>query len=233
MRNIKSIKGATGGLGEQNRLLMGYKPEYYYDYTNGEGLIFEHILYDTCDFISFQALQGLKIEASEDMVTWEYVTQNTTNGSTGVTYSIGAAFRRKRYFRVTYYNTGVSYYASYLINPLNNLTDFNNVHFTTTPGLVTAETVGTGDGSDATWSLLHTPITGSLVVMLDGVATTNYTLNGAEITFTTAPGLGVVITADCRYSCAITADYTTDAIAKDANHVVDVTFTMQFGEYTP
>jgi len=104
--------------------------------------------------------------------------------------------------------------------------------FTTPPGLITAEAVGTGDGSDVTFDLDHTPIGGSLVVKLDGVTTTDYTLVGTTITFNTAPALNVAITADYRYTCAITADYTVDGIHKTSTRVIDLTFTIQFGEPT-
>lgn len=47
-------------------------------------------------------------------------------------------------------------------------------------------------------------------------------LNGKNIHFSTPPAAGAVITAD----------YTTPVIAKDENHVFDLTVTFQFGEYT-
>lgn len=47
---------------------------------------------------------------------------------------------------------------------------------------------------------LRLPVAGSVVVRLDGVLTTAFTVNGAgEITFDTAPGNGVVIAAGCRF----------------------------------
>lgn len=45
---------------------------------------------------------------------------------------------------------------------------------------------------------------------------------GKNIHFSTAPASGAVITAD----------YTAEAVAKDANHVFDLTVTIQLGEYT-
>ncbi len=47
--------------------------------------------------------------------------------------------------------------------------------------------------------------------------------NGANVIFDTAPALDSVITVD----------YTPGVVAKDANHVFDFTFTLEFGEYTP
>lgn len=82
---------------------------------------------------------------------------------------------------------------------INDVTKLNRYYMS---GIIKGEAVGTGDNSDTTWELDWYPILAStLVVYLDGVATTAYTLTTntgakAEITFTTAPGTGVVITAD-------------------------------------
>ena len=51
---------------------------------------------------------------------------------------------------------------------------------------------------------------------------TSNALTGKNIHFTTAPASGAVITAD----------YHTPTIAKDTNHVFDLTVTIQLGEYT-
>ena len=48
-------------------------------------------------------------------------------------------------------------------------------------------------------------------------------LTGKNIHFSTPPSAGSVITAD----------YTTPVIAKDENHVFDLTVTFQFGEFNP
>jgi hypothetical protein len=63
-----------------------------------------------------------------------------------------------------------------------------------TTDTVTAEAVGTGDGSETVFSLLHEPLTQTIYV--DAVEVTNYTVNGEDITFAAAP------------TGAITADYT-------------------------
>lgn len=63
-----------------------------------------------------------------------------------------------------------------------------------------------GSGTYPEWSLIKVP--------------TDYT--GKNIHFTAAPASGAVITAD----------YTADCVAKDANHVFDLTVTIQLGEYT-
>lgn len=50
------------------------------------------------------------------------------------------------------------------------------------------------------------------------------TLDGYKnVRFETAPATGTVITAE----------YTCDVMAKDANHVDDITLVIQLGEYTP
>ena len=67
------------------------------------------------------------------------------------------------------------------------------------PVAVTGEAVGTGDTSTVLFSLAHHTIqAGSLTVYLDGVVTMDYTadLAAGEITFATAPGTDVAITAD-------------------------------------
>lgn len=108
----------------------------------------------------------------------------------------------------------------------------HKIAFSTPPGLVTSEAVGTGDGSTTIFNLDHTPIAGSLTMKLDGVETTDYTTNGAQITFNTAPGSGVAITADYRYECTITADYTVNGIHKTAQRVIDLYAEITFGEAT-
>jgi hypothetical protein len=63
---------------------------------------------------------------------------------------------------------------------------------------VSGEAVGTGDGSDVTWSLANSNVD-NVVVYLDAVQQDNYEFWVAvdgEITFRTAPGAGVAITAD-------------------------------------
>ena len=96
--------------------------------------------------------------------------------------------------------------------------------------------VGTGDGAETTFALEHTPLvdddTGlsTLVVKLDSVETTDYTLDGTNVTFNTAPSSGVAITADYRYECTITADYSVPYFPKSEDYVLDVGFEIQFGE---
>ncbi|MDP2734623.1 MAG: DUF2460 domain-containing protein [bacterium] len=71
---------------------------------------------------------------------------------------------------------------------------------------VTGETVGTGDGSTTVFLLDNAPVApGTLVVYLNGAPqteTTNYTVNykTGQVTFTSAPGAGVAVTADYWYN---------------------------------
>ena len=63
---------------------------------------------------------------------------------------------------------------------------------------IDAEFVGTGDGSDTTFDLDNTPVSGSLQLYVNNVLqveTTDYSLSTATITFVTAPGNGLPITA--------------------------------------
>lgn len=87
---------------------------------------------------------------------------------------------------------------------------------------VTGESVGTGDGSRTAFTLKF-DCASALTVYLNGAATTAYTRSGRTITFNSAPAVGAVVTAD----------YFSDTVPKDADHVFDLTVTMQFGEYTP
>ena len=104
--------------------------------------------------------------------------------------------------------------------------------FTTNPGLITAEAVGTGDGTTTVFTLDNTPIGGVADIYVDGglVAPADYDLTGETITFDTAPGNTLAITADYKYEAAITADYTVDGIHKTDQYIVDVSFAIEFGE---
>ena len=73
------------------------------------------------------------------------------------------------------------------------------------------------------WKILST--NGTVAGPTSAATPKTFTTAGATATnihFTTAPASGAVITAD----------YTTKTIAKDANHVFDLTVTIQLGEYT-
>lgn len=72
---------------------------------------------------------------------------------------------------------------------------------------VTAEAVGTGDGIETVFSLLHAPLTQTIYV--DAVETTDYTVDGKTITFNTAP------------TGAITADYTWNNWGKKIKIIMD------------
>ena len=73
------------------------------------------------------------------------------------------------------------------------------------------EQVGTGDGLIVEFTLDNTPITGSVILYVDGVLqtiTTDYTISGATITFEagSTPDDGAIITAN--YNIAVVYDYT-------------------------
>lgn len=160
------------------------------------------------------------IYVSDDMINW---TQLLNTGS------VPAELRNKKYWRI--YSNGDAYQIFCKDLIADTMPQYNIV-FATPPGLITGESVGTGDGVTTEFTLAHTPISGSLTVKLDGEATTEYTLDGATITFNTVPAEGVLITADYKYSCTITADYETETIAKDENHVFDFSFEITLGEKT-
>ncbi len=70
---------------------------------------------------------------------------------------------------------------------------------------IDAEYIGMGDGSDKTWSLDNTPISGSLKLYVNGVLqteTTHFSISGANITFVTAPTLNYPITASYDYAAS-------------------------------
>lgn len=81
------------------------------------------------------------------------------------------------------------------------------------------QNLGTGNGTKQTYQLVKRyevagpneyartitlPVAGTVVAALDGVTTTAFTVNSAgEITFTTAPGVGVVITAGFQFDVPV------------------------------
>jgi len=70
--------------------------------------------------------------------------------------------------------------------------------------VVSAEAVGTGNGIEVTFTLDHTPLEGTYKIFVDSilkVETTDYTISGATITFTTAgkPANGKIVTAAYSY----------------------------------
>lgn len=90
---------------------------------------------------------------------------------------------------------------------------------------IVGEAVGTGDGTTTAFPTVF-PYASSATIYVDGVAqsgvtVTNQSALGNNIVFNVAPATGAVITAD----------YHTSIIAKDANHVFDLTVLIQIGEY--
>ena len=70
---------------------------------------------------------------------------------------------------------------------------------------IDAEYVGVGDGSDTTFDLDHTPVTGSLKLYLNNVLlteTTHFSIVAAAITFVVYPPTGQAITASYDYAAS-------------------------------
>lgn len=91
---------------------------------------------------------------------------------------------------------------------------------------ITGEAIGTGNGSTVDFATYFTDTTNA-TIYVDGVAATGVTVDNTSavannVHFATAPATGAVITGD----------YHTAVVAKDANHVFDLTVTIQLGEYT-
>ena len=87
---------------------------------------------------------------------------------------------------------------------------------------ITADSIGTGDGSKTAFQT-HFDVARDFVLKVNGAEATNFTRDGRNITFAAAPEIGAVVTAD----------YFTDTIPKDADHVYDLTVTITVGEYAP
>ena len=91
---------------------------------------------------------------------------------------------------------------------------------------IVGEAIGTGNGSTKDFPTYFTDTTNA-TIFVDGVGATGVTVDNVStvsnnIHFVTAPASGSVITAN----------YHTPVIAKDANHVFDLTVTIQLGEYS-
>lgn len=193
---------------------------------------FENPLYATKPIVSMYIVvarnANCTLSCSDDAITWTQVGQRSSSG----TFTIAEEYQYKRYWRLVHPTGGSSSFSIGLYSIMTTGYDEYKIKFATPPGLVTDESIGTGDASEITFTLPHTPITDTLVVELNGIETTDYTLDGAAITFNTAPGTGVAITASYRYSCNVTADYTTGVLAKDSNYVIDFSFALYFTEGT-
>lgn len=107
------------------------------------------------------------------------------------------------------------------------------------PAGISGENIGTGDGETKTFSVLNKPIDAVTAVYLDGVPTVAYTVEdyvAGIITFDTAPGENVVITADYTYHDADPkVSTTTDSLGsfsvslKVPDPGVDLPVTMTIG----
>lgn len=90
---------------------------------------------------------------------------------------------------------------------------------------ITGEEIGTGDGAQTVFTTQWAPIkeASSPVVYVNGVEQqTGVTVNKAtgQVTFNVAPAAGT----------AVTIDYYVEFIPKDANHVLDIEFAIQFAD---
>jgi hypothetical protein len=88
---------------------------------------------------------------------------------------------------------------------------------------ITGDELGTGDGEQTIFSTTWKPINSGLVVYLDGVPQpTGWSADLAtgQITFDSAPGVGV----------AVTADYYLLFVPKDGDHVFDMKFDLDFAD---
>jgi len=88
------------------------------------------------------------------------------------------------------------------------------------------EAVGTGNATTTVFNLKHLPITAeSEKIYLDGVETTDYEIDYASgaVTFTAAPGEGVVITADYDYE-ALNYDYYTIKYDSNGNKLWELAY---------
>ena len=73
-----------------------------------------------------------------------------------------------------------------------------------------SEAIGTGDGSDTTFSLSEVPTASSLTLYVDAVVqtvTTDYTISGADITFVSAPSADAKITAKYTHTILAINEY--------------------------
>lgn len=204
----------------------------YHPYPGSSGssskfntVYYENLISEYCGLTSMTLGKYCTIYASDDFVNWTLI---EAVGSANKTVTVPLAYQHYKYWKIMAQSSAaVSNWSSLVTDDYAA----NNIHFSTPPGLVTAEAVGTGDGTDATWSLLHEPIAESLTVYLNGIETTDYDVVGGTITFNTAPAAGVIITADYRYTCAITVDYNTLVCPKDSNHVFDYSMQVNYDRY--
>lgn len=197
--------------------------------SSGHWIILENPYYSQYGIASLHVVYN-QIQVSDDCVNWTVIREGSTSIAT---VSIAEENRNKRYWKIVSTMTNTFESPRFETLTATGLSDLNNIHLETPPGLVSNEAIGSGDGSQTTFNLQHTPISGSLVVNIDGVPMSDYTVDGLSLQFIAAPGLGSIITADYRYECAISIDYETPVVAKDSNLIYDFSFTIQFGEWTP
>lgn len=98
-------------------------------------------------------------------------------------------------------NLGVTKF--YLCDSYGNLILLNEDISSISLNSIIGETPsGTMNGSNATFTLTHTPVTGTLALFLDGIRLSSpgdYTWSGATLTMINKPYAGDVFIADYRY----------------------------------
>ncbi len=208
-------------------IFPGMAMNYLYD-TREDYVIYENTKYLSYGIDAVDLYYG-KLYCSNNLEDW--VLLHTKNNFTDAN-AIPSEYRNYRYWKFVHPNPSGSRYTRVGNHISNDLLNVKNVHFSEIPGKIIGESVGVGDDNETIFSLAHIPLSGTLVVKIDGAITSDFVLDGLTITFNTAPASTVVITADYYYACVITIDYTTKECIKNSNYVIDVSFEIEVGEYT-
>jgi len=158
----------------------------------------------------------IKVDISEDAINWTNIKAFEWVPETAPTY-VNIPETSFRYLKI---ETALGSSGDYL-HYVKIYKSSKQIEFTTPPGLLTGEAVGTGDGTTVAFDLDHTPLSID-TIYLDGVETTAYTSDGPTITFDTAPSTDVVITADYKWAAPITASWDTDVPPKSDKYSYDV-----------
>lgn len=122
----------------------------------------------------------------------------------------------------------------YQTHGISSITTSTGLRVSASTDLINWSVVGTAGSSDTAIAVAETYKyyrywkaevvgAGSYQAVRPAVICGDLTGNTANIHFATPPAVGAVVTVD----------YTTPVVAKDSNHVFDLTLELQFGEYTP
>ena len=147
---------------------------------------------------------------------WRERSDNGTSGITGALIFENTLY--EQYGIQTLNFNGAAYF------DVSTSTDMNTWTLVGTPsGAPIALAIPTEYQKYRYWKVETTPTTGSNAGINTVVECADLVGNLENIHFDTAPAVGAVITAD----------YVTPMVAKDSDHVFDLTLELQFGEYTP